>query len=71
LAYKDLGLVLEAAGAAGAADPALGVARAVREAQARGIAAGHGDDDLSAVLFGVRPAGGSDAGRLASDETGG
>ena len=48
--------MLEAAEAAGAAASGLGVTRAVRAAQARGIAAGRGDDDLTAVLFGVRAA---------------
>jgi 3-hydroxyisobutyrate dehydrogenase len=63
LAHKDLGLVLEAAEAAGAAASSLGMTRAVREAQAGSIAGGHGNDDLSAVLFGVRSAAGRPAGK--------
>ena len=48
LAEKDARLVLEAAGQAGVE---LSLARAARDAFARAVDLGHGDEDLAAAYF--------------------
>jgi 3-hydroxyisobutyrate dehydrogenase len=52
LAEKDASLVLEAAHRAGVE---ARVARAAREAFERGVALGHGDEDMAAVYFAAKP----------------